>query len=278
MDATRSPARIGQGFAAGALIGTLGGLIGLGGAEFRLPVLVGWFRMGTLEAVILNKAISLVVVAVAVVSRARVVSPTLLFGHLDVVLNLLAGSLLGARWAADHAITLSRVWLDRVVMALLVGLSLVMLAEGWLDLHNVGEPLIQAGVVRLVVGLLAGFVIGVVAALLGVAGGELLIPTIVLLYGLDVRVAGSLSLAVSLPTMLVGFARYARAQAFSVLKREKRLLGWMVAGSILGAALGGLLLGLVPTQLLMGLLGGVLMVSALMTFLHARAAEATGES
>jgi hypothetical protein len=41
----------------------LGGLIGLGGAEFRLPVLVGLFRLQTLEAIIFNQAMSLVVVA-----------------------------------------------------------------------------------------------------------------------------------------------------------------------------------------------------------------------
>ena len=51
--------RSSQGFVTGSLIGTLGGLIGLGGAEFRLPVLVGLFRLGTLEAIILNKATSL---------------------------------------------------------------------------------------------------------------------------------------------------------------------------------------------------------------------------
>jgi uncharacterized membrane protein YfcA len=34
----------------GAVIGTLGGLIGLGGAEFRLPVLIGLFRFAALEA------------------------------------------------------------------------------------------------------------------------------------------------------------------------------------------------------------------------------------
>ena len=55
--------RNGLGLLAGSLIGTLGGLIGLGGAEFRLPVLMGVFRLATLEAVILNKAMSLVVVA-----------------------------------------------------------------------------------------------------------------------------------------------------------------------------------------------------------------------
>jgi uncharacterized membrane protein YfcA len=47
-------------------------------------------------------------------------------------------------------------------------------------------------------------VAGVVASLLGVAGGEFLIPTFVLLFGADIKLASSLSLAVSLPTMLVG--------------------------------------------------------------------------
>lgn len=46
----------------GGAIGTLGGLIGLGGAEFRLPVLVGRFRFKSLDAVVMNKAISLVVI------------------------------------------------------------------------------------------------------------------------------------------------------------------------------------------------------------------------
>ncbi len=45
--------------------------------------------------------------------------------------------------------------------------------------------------------------IGIVAALIGVAGDEQLIPTIVLLHGIDTELAGNLSLAVSLPTMLV---------------------------------------------------------------------------
>lgn len=55
------------------LVGTLGGLIGLGGAEFRLPVLIGPFRFAALEAVILNKAMSLVVVASALPFRAGTV-------------------------------------------------------------------------------------------------------------------------------------------------------------------------------------------------------------
>ena len=45
-------------FLAGAAVGLLGGLIGLGGAEFRLPVLIGAFQFAALEAVIINKAMS----------------------------------------------------------------------------------------------------------------------------------------------------------------------------------------------------------------------------
>lgn len=261
--------RNGQGFVAGSLIGTLGGLIGLGGAEFRLPVLVGLFRLGTLEAIILNKAMSLVVVAAALLFRGGSITPSILMDHLDVVLNLLAGSLVGAWWAAGHAIKLPRQWLNRIVMTMLMGLSLVLLSEAWAGVHEGSTPLIEAGAARWMAGLIAGLGIGMVAALLGVAGGELLIPAIVLLYGLDIKLAGSLSLMVSLPTMIVGFARYTQADAFAVLREERPLMGWMAGGSILGAAVGGLLLGLVPTGWLMGLLGVILLISAIKTFQHA---------
>ena len=55
----------GAAFASGAIRGTLAGLIGLGGAEFRLPLLLSRFH--GLEAVISNKAVSLVAVATALV-------------------------------------------------------------------------------------------------------------------------------------------------------------------------------------------------------------------
>lgn len=49
-------------FLAGAIIGVLGGMIGLGGAEFRLPLLIGVFGFAALQSIIMNKAMSLVVV------------------------------------------------------------------------------------------------------------------------------------------------------------------------------------------------------------------------
>lgn len=87
-------------FGGGAIIGTLGGLIGLRGAEFRLPLLIGAFRFPALEAVIVNKATSLVVVASALPFRAAAVPFGEVAAHWLIVLNLLAGSLLGAWFGA----------------------------------------------------------------------------------------------------------------------------------------------------------------------------------
>ena len=103
---------------------------------------------------------------------------------------------------------------------------------------------------------------------LGVAGGELLIPTLVLLFGADIKLAGSLSLAESLPTMIVGFARYSRDQSFTVLGRNKTFVLIMAAGSVVGTFIGGQLLGIVPEGVLLPALGVILIVSAFKVWQH----------
>ena len=188
--------------------------------------------------------------------------------HAGIVLNLLAGSLVGAWFAAGHAIRLSGATLNRLVLILLTTMAVLMFAEGLTGLHGDGRPLFDDPALQIVAGVAAGLVIGAVAALLGVAGGELLIPTLVLLFGVDIKLAGSLSLAVSLPTMIVGLMRYRSAAAFSVLARERPLLGWMAVGSITGVGLGGLLLGMAPAQALTVLLSVILAISAIKAFRH----------
>lgn len=252
-------------FGGGAIIGLLGGLIGLGGAEFRLPLLIGAFRFAALEAVILNKAMSLVVVASALPFRARAVPLALVADHWTAIVNLLAGSLLGAWIGAGWATRLSTKTLYRVIAVLLIVIAFALLVG-----HRAGgggAPL-ASGFFLTAAGVLAGFFIGVVAALLGVAGGELLIPTFVLLFGLDVKLAGSLSLAVSLPTMVVGFARYSRDRSFKVVKENRRFALVMAAGSILGALMGGQLLRFAPAQILLPALAAILTISAVKVWRH----------
>jgi uncharacterized membrane protein YfcA len=103
---------------------------------------------------------------------------------------------------------------------------------------------------------------------MGVAGGELLIPTIVLLFAIDIKIAGSLALAISLPTMLVAFARYSRDRSFEVLRANMGFVLAMAAGSIIRTVLGGLALGAVPESVLIPLLVALLLVSSVKVWRH----------
>ena len=91
---------------------------------------------------------------------------------------------------------------------------------------------------------------------------------IVLLYGVEIKIAGSLSLVVSLPTMLVAFARYSRDNSFQALRDNKPFVLAMTIGSITGTLLGGLLLGVVPTLVLIPLLVLLLLLSAIKVWRH----------
>ena len=250
---------------AGAAVGLLGGLVGLGGAEFRLPLLLGVFALAALPGVIVNKAASIMTVVAAIPSRLAAVPLDQLSAHWFVVVSLLAGSLPGAWVGAAWATRMRAATLHRVLGGLLLGIAAVFAVYhlGWLPQPDLPTAAQAAA------GVIAGFGIGVVAALMGVAGGELLVPIITVLFAVDVKLAGSLSLLVSLPTMLVGFARYSRSQAFSVLRDNGGFVVALAVGSVGGAVAGGLLLGVVPTAVLVPAVVLLLVVSAVKVWRHA---------
>ena len=253
-------------FLVGTVVGILGGLIGLGGAEFRLPLLIGMFEFGPLAAVILNKAMSLVVTA-AISARMGAVPIADVLSQWPIILNLLSGSIVGAWVGASWALKLKTRTFYLVIAALLLLMAFVLLLG-----HASGSSGVPAmsGLALTIAGLLTGFGIGLVASLLGVAGGELLIPTLVLLYGVDVKLAGSLSLAVSLPTMIVGFARYSQDKSFKVIREEIIFFISMATGSVLGVLIGGQLLTIAHTSVILPLLAGVLVISAWKMWKHSR--------
>lgn len=251
-------------FTVGAAVGALGGLIGLGGAEFRLPLLIGLFGFGAISAVMLNKTISMVVVATALLFRTKAVPFELVLANWDVVANILCGSLVGAWVGASWAVKMKSRSLYQTLAIMLLFIALILLFG---HQASTPEPLF-AGAVLVVAGVIAGFGIGVVAAIMGVAGGELLIPTLILLFGADIKLAGSLSLAISLPTMLVAFFRFSKDAAFRVIKENRAFVCWMAMGSIVGTSVGGHLVGIVPGNVLLPLLAAILLISSVKVWQH----------
>jgi uncharacterized protein len=113
-------------------IGLLGGLIGLGGAEFRLPVLAGPLRYSARQAVPLNLAISFVTLAVALAIRGRTLSVASLMPFLPAVCALIAGAVVTAFIGPALASGLSEERLERVILVLLVCIGLALITEGLL--------------------------------------------------------------------------------------------------------------------------------------------------
>ena len=114
------------------------------------------------------------------------------------------------------------------------------------------------------------------STLLGVAGDELIIPTLVLAFGVPIKAAGTMSLLISIPTMLVGLARHRARGAFQDEGSVRRVVLPMAGGTAVGSAVGGLLVVYVPGGSVKLLLGCVLIGSALRVFKARQARVGSG--
>ncbi|MCU0543569.1 MAG: sulfite exporter TauE/SafE family protein [Oscillatoriaceae cyanobacterium Prado104] len=246
-------------------IGLLGGLIGLGGAEFRLPVIAGILNYPVRQAVPINLAVSLITIAASLAIRSSTVSFAPAVHFLPAILATIAGAIVTAFFGPALSGKLSNEQLERVVLVLLVTIGMALIVEGFLPQQL--PALIPASVsLWILSGILFGLAIGLVSSLLGVAGGEIIIPTFLFAYGADIKTAGTISLLISLPTVIVGVLKYQSLGGFSDRAAISRTIAPMGIGSIIGAIVGGLSIGLISPAILKILLGIILNVSAFKVF------------
>ena len=249
----------------GFIVGLGGGLVGLGGAELRLPYLVGSLKLPVKTAIPINLAISLLTILAALPARLYTLSVAGLKPFIYETAALGFGAALGSYGGVSWLRRVSQRALARSVFVLLLALGTVMLAESIVTFtpHDLISRML---IPRLLSSLCLGFVIGAISGLLGVAGGEMIIPTLILGFGAPIKAAGSLSQMVSIPTVLTGFVRHYRAGALRDQKRIRGLIFPMGLGAIAGAILGGTLSSRAPSAFLKALLGVILIGSSLKAF------------
>lgn len=100
-----------------------------------------------------------------------------------------------------------------------------------------------------------GFLVGIMSGFLGIGGGSVLVPIMALIWKIEQHVAIATSLAVILPTALVGSVMYQHHGNFDLLLAIKITLG-----SILGAYIGSTIACRLPAATLRILFGGLLIV------------------
>jgi len=262
IDPTQEPLRRPRlAFAAGAAIGVLGGLIGLGGAEFRLPVLIAFFALAAHQAVRINLLVSLVTLAASAVARFGFAAFPDLASHAAEILAVAAGSIVAAWFGAGLLGRIGPARLVRLIAVLLLAIGGLLGFEAAVGNATTGA-LVETGPLRIATGIGAGMGIGLVSSLLGVAGGELIIPTLLFVFGMDIRTAGTASLLIAIPTVLVGVLRHYRGGAYRAKQTLATLVLPMAGGSVIGAIGGAALLPLVPVGSIKIALALVLVASA----------------
>lgn len=249
------------------LIGGIGGLIGLGGGEFRLPILVGLIGFTARAAVPMNQILSLITLATALVVRWHAGSLVGVGAFLPAVVALGFGGITAAWFAVRLLSRISDHRLERAIAILLMAIGLLL----------IGERVLPSGLPALVpdepgaqiaAGIVLGLCIGTVSTFLGVAGGELLIPTLIFVFGADIHAAASAVLFVSIPTVCMGLFRCSRIGLFPSRRTLLRVGAPMGVESLVGAAAGGAFAGSTSAELLKLLLGLILIAAALKTFWH----------
>ncbi len=247
------------------LIGGIGGLIGLGGGEFRLPILVALIGFAARAAVPVNQILSLITLVTALIGRWYTGSLVGVGAFAPAVIALGIGGVTAAWFAVRLLSRVTDHRLERAIAVLLISIGLVL----------IGERLLPAGLPALVpaepgwqiiAGVVLGLCIGTASTFLGVAGGELLIPTLIFAFGADIHTAGSAVLFISIPTVCMGLFRYSWMGLLpgrSTLLRVGLPMGFE---SLVGAAVGGAFAGSTSAEVLKLLLGLILIAAALKAF------------
>jgi hypothetical protein len=120
-------------------------------------LLIGVFGFAALAAVILNKAMSLIVVIAALSAMLIGVPWTDVSPHWSVAVNLLAGRLLGAWLGASGATRMRSATLYRVLAVLLVLIASALLVT---HLGHLATWALTGGI-RVITGVIAGLLIGI---------------------------------------------------------------------------------------------------------------------
>lgn len=208
----------------GAAAGALGGMMGVGGGILLVPLLVHVLRQPQHEAQAVSLAFVIGAAAVAMV-------PYLQREHVDLALAavLAAGALPGVIAGARAAHGMSALRLRRLFgLAVLATAIRILVAPP----AHAGASSLWPWPAELGLGLGVGFLAG----LLGIGGGTVLVPVLVLAQGVAQHAAQGLSLVLIIPVGVAGVIAYARAGSLPA-----SLLPGLLAGGAVGGFAGAVL-------------------------------------
>ncbi len=223
--------------------GFLGGAVGIGGGVVMVPLMTTFARLTQHRA----HGTSLVAV---VLTGAIGAATYFRHGTVDwkAALILAASAIITARLGALVAHSLPELRLKKAFGVFLICISLFLIAKRYLPGAGAETGILARVVILVTAGLVTGFISG----MMGVGGGAIMIPALVILAGMEQHLAQGTSLLAMVPIGLTGaYTHYRLGNVAAHLA-----LG-LVTGAALGAYLGGSIANFLPELHLRVLFAGL---------------------
>jgi uncharacterized protein len=217
-------------FLIGLLAGAFGGLVGLGGGVVMIPLMVRLFKFSQIQA----HGTSLMALVFTGLAGALAYYRN---GSVDIMaaVYLAAAGMVTARFGAMYAHALPEWKLKRAFGVFVIFVALLLLAKPYLaHLAVLSHP--AAGWVKSATFVASGAAAGFIGGMMGVGGGSIMVPALVLVVGMSQYTAQGSSLLAMAPAAMVGsFTHWCLGNV--VAKILPGLILGIIAGSFLGGSL-----------------------------------------
>ncbi len=214
-------------FLIGLLAGTFGGLVGLGGGVIMVPLMTGVLRIGQHKA----HGTSLVALVFTGITGSITYA---IQGNIDILASLLLAStaVFTARVGAKFANSLPEWKLGKSFGLFMILTTVLLLLKPLLP--QIANPAMGLTPGKILILLLTGVFTGFLSGMMGVGGGTIMVPAMVLLAGFTQYTAQGTSLLAMVPAGAVGAFTHWRLGSVS-----KGALTWLVPGILIGTFAGG---------------------------------------
>jgi uncharacterized membrane protein YfcA len=213
-------------FLIGFFAGSFGGLVGLGGGVIMVPLMDGILKLPQLKA----HGTSLVALVFTGITGAVTYA---LRGNVDVMASVLLAStaIFTARAGARYANALPEWKLKKYFGIFMILITILLLMKPYL-LSNAGAAEVQIWV-KVIVLMLTGAFTGFLSGMMGVGGGTIMVPAMVLLAGFTQHTAQGSSLLAMVPSGGVGAHTHWRLGNV-----DTKVLTGLIPGILIGTFLG----------------------------------------
>jgi len=234
----------------GASAGMLAGLTGVGGGVFLVPLMVGLLAMVQHQA---HGTSFLVILPIAIVGAITYG----ILGHIDdwpLLVGLVSGGAVGVLLGARLMMLLPERHLKWLFGAFLVFVGFAMIITYTsAPTADASSIVLSWGFILSAIGI--GFVAGILAGMMGVGGGVVMVPGMVLLLGVGQHTAQGVSLAaIAVKALLGALAHYRQGNV------KPRMALLIIPAAAISCLLGSVVADQLDAAVLRQLVGGVIII------------------